>query len=185
MDISKNGLAELASYEALILSPYLDSGGCKTIGIGATKSEIKDLQLWSWDKILTVEEALSIYKVGIKKYVGAVNKGITMLSIKQHQFDALVSLCFNIGEAGFLGSTALRYINAGRSDKDVIKAIKKWNMDNGKVVQGLINRRQKECDLFVNGVYASGGMVDLVPVNPVTHFPVYKYGKKIKLLDYL
>ena len=185
MEISKAGIVELASYECLCLTPYLDSGGVKTAGIGSTKSDIKDLSMWSWSKELTIKEAVDLYTNSLKKYVAAVNRGLTKLSLEQNKFDTLVSLCYNIGEAGFLGSTALKYVNTGRSDKDVVKAIKKWNMDNGKVVQGLINRRQKECDLYENGIYASGGMVDLVPVHPVTHKPIYKDGRKIKLLDYL
>lgn len=185
MELSTKGLVELASYEALILSPYLDSGGVKTVGIGSTKSDIPDLGEWSWSKEISIEEAVNLYKNGIQKYVSAVNRALTKLTIKQNQFDALVSFFFNVGTGGGTGSTAMKYVNTGRSDADVCKALKMWNKDNGHVVQGLINRRQKEADLYTNGIYNSGGMVDLVPVNPINHHPLYNKAKKIKLIDYL
>lgn len=180
MDISKAGMCELGAREGLCLTPYLDSVGVKTVGFGSTKSDIPDLALWDWKKEITIEEAVRLYKTGLSKYVAAVNRTLTKLDIAQHKFDALVSICYNIGEGGLAGSTFMRYINAGRSDQDVVKAIKMWNKP-----PEIVGRRQQECDLFVNGIYHSGGMVALTPVDTKTHKELIHQSKQINLLTYL
>jgi len=183
MEISREGIAELASYECLTLKPYLDSGGVKTVGIGSTISDIKDLPTWSWEKELTVEEAVAIYKKGLSKYVAAVNRALTKLEIDQTLFDALVSITYNIGTGGMASSTFMKRVNAGESKQRITEAMARWNQDNGKVVKGLINRRRKEADLILTGKYSSGGMVDVVPV--INKKPVYAKGRKINLLEYI
>ncbi len=110
MNISNAGLIELASYECLCLKPYLDSGGEKTIGFGSTKSDIPDLYTWSWDKEITIEEAVALYKKGINKYVAGVNRALTRLEVPQTLFDALVSITYNIGIAGMAKSTFMYFI---------------------------------------------------------------------------
>ncbi len=193
MNISPMGVCELANHECLCLKPYLDSGGVKTVGIGSTISDIKDLPLWDWNKEISIQEAVDIYKKGLAKYVAGVNKALTRLEIPQTLFDALVSICYNIGVglpatkdrkgSGLAGSTFMKRVNAGESLERIVQAMAAWNKDNGVVVQGLINRRKKEANLILTGNYSSGGMVDLVPV--VNKKPVYKQGKKIDLIPYL
>ena len=75
--------------------------------------------------------------------------------ITQHQFDACVSLCFNIGPGdpshdipGWLTSTVLRKINAG-DIPGAAEAFKLWTHQNGSFVQGLLNRRTAERALFL------------------------------------
>lgn len=183
MNISPQGIAELADYEDLMLQPYLDSGGVKTVGIGSTISDVPDLPKWPWTKTITIEEAVAIYKQGLKKYEAAVNAALKV-KVEQHQFDALVSICYNIGTAGMRGSTFMKRLNAGLSSDQVVSAMKAWNKDNGKVVQGLVNRRKYEADLFLSGRYKSGGYVDLIPTD-ARHKPVYRLGKRINLVPYI
>ena len=183
MNLSKEGLAELASFECICLKPYLDSGGEKTVGIGATRSDIPDLAMWSWDREISIEQAVELYKKGLQKYVAAVNKAITKLEVSQTLFDALVSICFNIGVSGMAKSTFIKKVNADAPLREIVAAMAMWNKDNGKVVQGLINRRKKEADLILTGEYSSGGKVPLVPV--VGRKPVYRQGKLINLMEYL
>jgi lysozyme len=177
------GICELASYECLCLSKYLDSGGVPTIGIGSTVSDIKDLPLWSYDKEITMEEAVEIYKKGLVKYVAAVNRALTKLSIPQTLFDALVSICYNIGTQGMATSTFMKRVNAGESLDRIVEAMARWNKDNGVVVKGLINRRAKEARLILTDQYSSGGMVGLTPV--VNKKPVYSKAVQIDLMQYL
>ncbi|TVS40518.1 lysozyme, partial [Xylella fastidiosa subsp. multiplex] len=70
--------------------------------------------------------------------------------LKQHQFDALVSLSFNIGACAFHRSTLLRKLNAG----DVAGAAQQfhvWKWAGGRVQSGLIIRRAAERALFEGG----------------------------------
>jgi len=190
MELSKLGYCALANYECLCLKPYLDSGGVKTVGVGSTISDIPDLPLWDWNKEISIEEAVRLYKKGLSKYVAAVNKELTRLEIPQTLFDALVSITYNIGTGntktnvgGMAGSTFMKRVNAGESLERIVQAMAAWNKDNGKVVQGLINRRKKEANLILHGDYGTKGLVDLVPV--VNKKPVYSKATKINLLDYL
>lgn len=185
MKMSKEGLCELANFEALILTPYYCSSEVKTIGLGSTQSDIADLSLWPWGKTITIEEAVQYYKKGLWKYENAVNKAIGGRIIPQHQFDALVSITYNIGVGGMRGSTFMKLFNAGADMVRVGNAMKAWNRGGGKVVRGLIIRRQKEVNLLQKGIYLSGGKVDLVPVNARTHLPEYSKAKKINFLSYL
>lgn len=195
MELSKLGYCALANYECVCLKPYLDSGGVKTVGIGSTKSDIPDLALWDWNKEITIEEAVALYKKGLSKYIAGVNRYLIPLSIPQTLFDALVSITYNIGigrlpdpskkikGAGMAASTFMKRVNAGDSLERIVQAMALWNKDNGKVVQGLINRRAKEARLILKGDYGTEGLVDLVPV--INKKPAYSKGKKIDLMQYL
>ncbi len=184
MGLSDMGMCELADYEDIMLSPYLDSGGVKTVGIGSTISDISDLPSWPWDKKITIEEALAIYKKGLSKYITAVNKALLVNVIKQHQFDALVSIAYNIGVGAMAKSTFMKRINAGEDPERISEAMRRYNMDNGKVVQGLVNRRKYEAGVFLHGAYKSNGCADLIQVNSRTHKPMYSTSKRINLITH-
>jgi hypothetical protein len=121
-------------------------------------------------------------KKHVQKYVDAVNN-VLNVDITQEQFDALVSITYNIGTGGMARSTFMRRINAGASPSSVVVAMKMWDQDNGRVVKGLINRRQKESDLYQYGKYSSGMKCSVITVNPITHQP--KYSDTLNLAPYL
>lgn len=174
MKMSKNGLIELANYEALANTKYIDSGGVQTIGIGMTVSEIPDIKQWSWDKRLENDQCVRMYQESLVKYENAVIKAINPgVMLTQAQFDALVSITYNIGTGGMAGSTFMRRLNAGSSDADVVAAMQSWNKDNGKVVKGLVNRRAAEGKVFMTGKYTNDGTVTQIIVNS-SHKPIYK-----------
>ena len=71
----------------------------------------------------------------------------TFFSNAQNEFDALVAWVFNLGPSNFSSSTLLQKINIKDWD-DVPNQIKRWNKAGGKVLQGLIRRREAEALLF-------------------------------------
>lgn len=184
MEISREGLAELADYEDIMQMPYLDSGGVKTVGIGSTSSDVPDLPSWPWDKKISIEEAIDIYKKGLVKYEAAVNSALNGKVIPQNQYDALVSITYNIGTGAMRNSTFMKRVMRNDSPANIVAAMKMFNKDNGKTVQGLINRRKYEGDVFLTSKYKSGGFVDVIPVN-IKHQPAYHLGKRINLLTYI
>ncbi len=173
MKMSKNGIIELANYEAMSNSVYLDSGGVRTIGIGMTLSEIPDIASWAWDKYLTDVECVGLYIKSLVKYENALNK-VLLVEIPQHQYDALVSITYNIGTGGMAGSTFMKRLNKGDSPESVVSAMKAWNKDNGKVIKGLVNRRNAEGVVFLTGEYQNDGTVTHIEVDPRTHKPHYR-----------
>ena len=82
----------------------------------------------------------------LKKFESAVNSAVTV-PINQNQFDALVSLTYNIGTGAFKESTLLKKLNAGDC-RGASAQFVVWNKGGGKVMQGLVNRRAVERELF-------------------------------------
>ena len=92
------------------------------------------------------KNAISILKKDFASAEKAVNKYVTV-KLTQNQFDALVIFAFNVGIGGFKNSTALKELNNQNYNK-VPSQLKRWNKSRGKVMQGLINRRNKEIQIW-------------------------------------
>lgn len=112
MELSKEGKIFLVGLEGICLSLYLDSVNVRTIAIGATVSEIPNIAELPWTYSITMKEAFELLDKSLGKYVRAINNALKV-NIKQHQFDSLVSICYNIGTGGATGSTFMKRINAG------------------------------------------------------------------------
>ncbi|MFT4056447.1 MAG: lysozyme [Novosphingobium sp.] len=113
-----------------------------TIGWGSTGPDVKRGTIW------TREKAQQRFASHIEEEAApAVRKGIGSAPTAQRQFDAMVSLAYNIGVANFLKSTLLRKHVAGDySGAQAQFAV--WNKAAGKVMQGLTNRRADEAKLY-------------------------------------
>ena len=70
------------------------------------------------------------------------------LNINQYQFDALCSFAYNCGKNALKTSTILKRVRKEMSEPDIRAAFLMWNKAGGKVLKGLVNRRNAECDLF-------------------------------------
>ena len=78
-------------------------------------------------------------------------KPFIKVKINDDMFSSFVSLAYNIGDNAFKNSTLLRKVNV----KDFIGAsnqFKVWNKSGGKVMSGLIRRRESEKNLFLQGL---------------------------------
>ena len=84
---------------------------------------------------------------GLRKYEAAVDKALTRLP-SQAQFDAMASLCWNIGPGNFAKSSVVRRFNDGNL-MGAGDAFRLWNKAGGKVLKGLVNRREAERALFL------------------------------------
>jgi lysozyme len=133
---------------------YLDSGGAPTIGIGhlLTRSErtsgkiVIGGQSFDYRDGLTEQQCWDLLDQDLDGAESAVNGAVTV-PLNQNQFDALVSFTFNVGDGAFRGSTLLKLLNQGRY-AEVPTQLRRWVRDNGHVVQGVINRREKEIVLW-------------------------------------
>ena len=143
--LSNNGMRLLEQFEGLRLEAYLDSAGIATIGFGTIKypdgSKVK-----KGDKI--IKDQAKEYKLhDLKEFESTVNTYVTV-PLSQNQYDALVSLSYNIGSNAFKNSTLLKKLNS--SDyKGAAEQFLVWNKVNSKRVQGLVNRREAERNLFL------------------------------------
>ncbi len=143
--ISPNGINFLIKEEGgIILKPYRDSVGIPTIGIGCTYYE-NGQKVKMTDPPITRDRAIGLFKNVLAAYEIAVWSN-TRDDINQNQFDALVSICYNIGVNGLKGSTLLKRVNANPNDPSINEAFKMWKNAGGKPI--LLNRRIREANLY-------------------------------------
>jgi lysozyme len=152
--LDKTGTIFLQQREGLSLAPYLCSAKVPTIGFGntfypdGTKVTMKD-------KPITKEYASQIFKVIVTRFEKEVAQLVTS-QISQNKFNALVSIAYNVGTdidvdtivEGLGDSTLLKKVNANPNDKTIANEFAKWNKSGGKVINGLISRRQLETELY-------------------------------------
>ena len=142
MKISTNGIDLICSFEGLELKAYDDGVGVWTIGYGTTV--INGTKVKKGDTC-TLEQAKSYMAQDLKQFESAVNQ--VKVPLNQNQYDALVSLAYNIGVGAFLSSTLFKKLNA-KDYKGAAEQFDRWNRAGGKVMRGLTNRRAKERKLF-------------------------------------
>ena len=141
MKIGDAGLALIKRCEGLRLDAYLDGGGVPTIGYGSTRGVQLGQTITPGEAERKLAEDLSHHDI---------NPLIEGCETKQCQFDAMTSLAFNIGLERFRNSTVLKRHRQGNRIA-AANAFLLWRYDNGKIVQGLINRREAERELYLKG----------------------------------
>ena len=139
MKISKEGIALIKKFEGCKLESYLCAANVPTIGYGSTKGIEMGMTI-------SQERAEELLLEDLEVYEDAVEKSVTV-PLSQHQFDALVSWTFNLGGANLNASTMLKVLNRGAYE-DVPYQMKRWNKAGGKVLEGLVRRREAEALLF-------------------------------------
>ena len=139
MKISQEGLALIKKFEGCELKAYHCAAGVPTIGYGSTHGVTMDMEI-------TQEEADELLMDDVSKFEEAVTRAVKV-PLEQNQYDALVSWTFNLGPSNLSSSTMLRVLNEGNYE-EVPAQIKRWNKAGGKVLQGLIRRREAEALLF-------------------------------------
>jgi len=154
MEMSEKGIHCLKLWEGFKTKVYKDCAGYLTIGVGhlLTDAEKKNGVIKAgsltidFNKTISEAEVEAILKQDLKSFVTAVNT-LVKSKLTQNQFDALTSFCFNVGQGNFKASTLLKVLNEGKY-ADVPAHLRKWNRAGGKVVQGLVNRRENEILLW-------------------------------------
>ena len=143
--VSNSGMVLICSFEGLRLNAYDDGVGVWTIGFGTTIYP-NGIKVKKGDTC-TEAQAKAYMAHDLKKFESAVNSAVTV-PINQNQFDALVSLAYNIGTSAFKNSTLVKKLNAG-DIRGAAAQFNVWNKGGGKVMQGLVNRRKSEKALFL------------------------------------
>ena len=145
MAVSLFGIDLICGFEGKRLVAYDDGVGVWTIGFGTTiypnGTKVKK------GDVCTESQAKEYMAHDLKKFELAVN-GVVTVPLNQNQFDALVSLAYNIGTNAFKNSTLVKKLNAGdyRGAADQFDV---WVNAGGKRMQGLVNRRAREKALYL------------------------------------
>ena len=140
MKLGPQGAALIKDYEKCRLSAYLPTADdVPTIGYGHTRGV-------SMGDTCTQEQADAWFLEDVAWAEDCVNEAVKV-ELTQQQFDACVSLCFNIGCRGFKTSTLVRKLNDGDYEGASLQFLR-WDKQRGKVLAGLTRRRMAEVRLF-------------------------------------
>ena len=146
MQTSDKGIDLIKQFEGCKLSAYQDSVGVWTIGYGWTQPvDGKPIRAGMTIKQETAERLL---KTGLVSYESDVSR-LVKVGLTQGQFDALVSFTYNLGARSLSTSTLLRKLNAG-DYAGAADEFLRWNKAGGKILNGLIRRREAERALFLS-----------------------------------
>ena len=144
MKVSNKGLELIKEFEGFSSVAYLCSAKKVTIGYGNT--------FWEDETPIKIGEQISkdraetLLKNIVDEFAKSV-EGNLKISVTQNQFDAMVSLAYNIGIGAFSNSTLLRQLNCGNF-VGASHEFLRWNKSNGKPLLGLTRRREREKILF-------------------------------------
>jgi lysozyme len=146
--ISQKGLDLIKGFEGFRSKPYLCPAGVPTIGYGSTYyADGKKVTLQ--DQPISEKEAESLLLETVKTYERCVDSYCTDI-LSQNQFDALVSFAYNVGCMNLKISTLLKKVNKNVNDPSIRTEFLKWKKSNGKVLYGLVVRREAEAALYFN-----------------------------------
>ncbi|GEP56737.1 lysozyme [Reyranella soli] len=144
-EVSAEGRALIQQFEGLSLTAYLCPAGKWTIGYGHTDG------VQPGDRI-TRAHADNLLEADLVGYGRAVDDALGACEATQCEFDAMVSLAFNVGITGFKGSTVLRLHRQG-DYPGAARAFGMWNkaMVNGRLQEmpGLTRRRAAETAFYL------------------------------------
>lgn len=165
--ISKKIFRFLKGYEAFASTSYLDSGGVPTIGYGITDSNPYWNTLFpecTEEKASRVLAETLFNTYATPLYRDMQSCGVDMATVKQNHFDAFLSLAFNGGLGAVTSSPMYAKWIVNKNDGTIVNDWATWYIrdNNGTVLQGLIDRRSKEIEIFQNNnyIFKPIGLVD-------------------------
>ncbi|MGH8815241.1 MAG: lysozyme, partial [Achromobacter pestifer] len=169
--VNAETLSLVKQWEGFRPNAYPDPGSRDgtpwTIGYGQTR--IGGRAVRKGDTI-TEAEASTLLVARLAETAAQVER-LVRVNLDDNQFGALVAFADNIGlgggsASGFSNSTLLKKLNAG--DYNAVPGqLARWKHNDGKGMQGLINRRAAEAGLWARGAFVSTSTVDARPGNPI------------------
>ena len=154
MSVNKATIDLIKSFEGLVLNAYPDpatkndpikKGEPITIGYGTTI--YKGIQKVKLGDKITPEQAEIFLAYDVNTFSEGVKKLITK-NLTENQFGALVSFAYNAGLGNLKSSTLLKKVNANPNDPAIAAEFGKWVRAGGKIMNGLVRRRNAEIKLY-------------------------------------
>lgn len=133
--VSATAIVGIANREAFVSPAYKDSVGVPTIGYGTTEGV-------KMGDTITPERALIRLLKDTENFAAAIQRCVTV-PLFQYEFDAYISLAYNIGVKAFCGSTLVKLLNQGEYAA-ACEQILRWDKAGGRMLPGLTNRRRAE-----------------------------------------
>jgi lysozyme len=146
VNVSKAAIALIKHHEGVRSRPYRCPANLWTVGVGHLIGDGKSLPD-SWNRTFSQEEIDGILKSDLRRFELGVHKMLPNVPLRQHEFDAIISFCFNLGLGCFQRSTIRQALL--RNDKtQAMESLVKYCRAGGKILRGLQIRRLDERALF-------------------------------------
>jgi lysozyme len=144
--VSKAAIALIKHHEGVRSRPYRCPANLWTVGVGHLIGDGKSLPD-SWNRTFTEAEIDGILKSDLRRFELGVHKMLPNVPLRQHEFDAIISFCFNLGLGCFQRSTLRQALLRG-DKKAAMESLVKYCRAGGKILRGLQIRRLDEKALF-------------------------------------
>jgi lysozyme len=129
-------------FEGVYLRPYLCPAGVPTIGVGATFYE-DGRKVSLNDPPITRERAIQLLHFHIRRHFLPKTVRLCPGADTPARVAALCDFAFNLGHGALAGSTLRRKVNAGEWEEARVQILR-WTRAGGRVLRGLVRRRQAE-----------------------------------------
>ncbi|MPU14864.1 glycoside hydrolase family protein [Acinetobacter baumannii] len=180
--VSKQCVDFVKEFEGFYPTPYYDIVGVKTLGYGMTGKEIEGLS-----SVTEAQASRMLENLLNNKYALPIKQDLDRRGVKlnQNQFDALVSMAYNIGTGGLLGSTLYRDVCNGVRDRErITNDFCMWCKAGGQTVYGLLRRRREEAAMFF-GSGNTASTVEKEEKKKVKDIVIYNEGIDKNAAEYL
>lgn len=168
---------EIVGHEAIVPEAYKDSGGVWTWGIGVTNASGHNIDRYK-DNPQPIERCLEVYLWLLReKYIPSVVKAFQGFILTEAQFAAALSFHYNTGaisRAGWIAKAKDGDLSGAR------RAFMEWRKP-----PEIIERRQKECDLFFDGRWSQDGKATVYDVRKPSYTPDWKSARRIDVIESL
>lgn len=146
MQVSAKGVAFIAAHEGVVTRAYRDVAGIWTIGVGHTAAAGPPVPVAGMT--ISREEAFEILARDLPKYERRTERALG--AAPQHVFDGAVSFDFNTGAID-----RASWVAAWRAGNraNARARLMLWNKAGGRVIAGLMKRREAEARLIFDGDY--------------------------------
>lgn len=139
-----NAIDLIKKYEGFRPHAYQDSVGVWTIGYGTTRINGQPVKA---GMTITEDQALQLVQQEVNKLWSQIEQ-ISRVNLNQNQMNALVDFAYNLGFNALKTSTLMKYINQSKFDQ-AANEFTRWVYADGKVLPGLVKRREAEKQLFL------------------------------------
>ena len=146
MKVSERAIKLIKHHEGVRNRPYRCPANLYTVGVGHLIGDGKSLPE-SWNRPFTEAEIDGLLKSDLRRFELGVHKMLPNVPLRQHEFDAIISFCFNLGLGCFQRSTLRQALLRG-DKKAAMESLVKYCRAGGKILRGLQIRRLDEKALF-------------------------------------
>lgn len=150
MEVSEKIKQFIKEQEGCRLTAYRCPSGVWTIGYGHTGADVKR------GKTIAQAEAEALFDNDLRRFEAELSQAMKAdgaPALTQSQYDALLSFAYNIGITALRKSTLWRKVMANPADPTIPAEFGRWVYAKGKVLQGLVKRREQEANIYTRGDY--------------------------------